>query len=346
MKYISLIRLMDLYGQWVKEFHAVLTLRYPEPFNADREYMPFFITESQNRETGQVSNLLVPETCTDRLMCCLSDKRADMPPVLEIEWMRGKMNLDDEQMDVVVQLSYLYIWDILDWIYLKNEWNLSNLWWRKYLEDEGVIIEVEELKDVPAILGTTELWSIKIPSVKTWTDYAVYGTDFEEVLCLCRKQTNKLSLFYYHLPILLSMFLCDYERDKLGSWTKRARLDAENMVANYLDDFTRAYRIQQDKYTYYMATSITDKDIHLLTSVFSIIDSKLKEINSNMGLISFWEYEKISEPKEDYGPQIIKADVRLTYMDILWSDEIRRVEAEKEAEENEGEDVPDDALTV
>lgn len=332
MKYVSLIELMRLYGRSIMECHSVLHLDYrvtSRALQSDIDYRPFAIESKTDAETGQVLNTLAFNCDVDKRplisYTAVPDAKIVLPPILEVEWLKGVLDLGDETVEVLNQLGYmLTAWPILyTWASEVGRTADNEGIWMDFLEDEDVIMEVETLKDTAKILAARPLPRVELPKIKSWNTIMVYAAHFPNLIERCKNQSVWVKEIYYHMPVLLALFMRDYCSDGLDGWSKHARLAMESTLQKDIHELITCIRDTSQAYTYGMSMSMTAKDIEFLRLILTIIYDKIHELNVDIGLISFSEYKNVS------GPEAIRADVRLSGMRIDWDRELRRVEEEK-----------------
>lgn len=343
MKYVSLFKFMDLYGRHIKQYHGVKSLSSAaaqRSFQPDGVYNPFTIQSNVDEETGQVLNML--RFTSDRISKVYGYGLLDtyiMPPILEMEWLKTELNLNDEITNVLMQLSYMFMAHILS---LKSDVdNEPSDAWMQYLEEKGVIVEVEEVNDAPVILYMNPLPDITVPNIRSWITVLLYGSNFLEMLQVCFKHGDLFKELYYHMPFILTMFMADYHSNKLADWSANERLITENKIQDCINEVVKQAMRPDQVYTYGTSVDITQKDIEFLRSMFTIIYDKIHELNADMGLITFGEYSRIR------GPETTRASVRLTHMNVKWNEEMERAKREKEMQdrqENQTEGNPFDDL--
>lgn len=333
MKYLSLIKIMRAYGLEIKDYHRLVYVEtyLPNfPVENGQNCAPFSIRPSSEIEAtaygfskGQELkhlNLLYANASRHRANIPTS---IDVPPLLEIEYMRTKKepDLNDEILNVLEQLGYLFITCLLtDYTSTvrHNEWiNVLDAW--------DTVIDVEDIEDTPVILSKTAFPSVKFPTVRSWHDVLRYETNVWNLIRACN-DGDVYHKLHHHLPIIFSMFMVDYYGTKLDNWSKQTRLSLEQKMREIvvIDDRIRQHHI--DIYTYGCASAMTNKDYDLLIIIFNFMRDKLQKINQSMGKISTNQYSYIK------GPDVRSASVVLSDISINWDDEIDRMETEEENE--------------
>lgn len=333
MKYLSLIKIMRAYGFKIKDYHRLVCVEtyLPNfPVENGQNCAPFSIRPSSEIEAttygfskGQELkhlNLLYANASRHRANIPTS---IDVPPLLEIEYMRTKKepDLNDEILNVLEQLGYLFITCLLtdyNSTVGHNEWiNMLNAW--------DTVIDVEDIEDTPVILSKTAFPSVKFPTVRSWRDVLRYETNVWNLILACN-DGNVYHKLYRHLPIIFSMFMVDYYGTKLDNWSKQTRLSLEQKMREIvvIDDRIDQHHI--DMYTYGCALAMTNKDYDLLIIIFNFMRDKLQKINQSMDKISTNQYLYIK------GPDVRSASVVLSDISINWDDEIDRMETEEENE--------------
>lgn len=332
MKYVSLIGIMALYANYAKEFRGLRSLAYEmssRAYEHNKDYALFIIETGTEDENGQaVKTLRFREDVNRRsAVGYYTPASIIMPPILEIEWMRAAGTLPEVQMDVLEQVGYTYIIQILSWADRRTDEN-NHRHYYEMIEGTKGIVEAEEVADAPVILSAIEKPQGSLQKVKSWNTVYLYGDDFNTLLTRCLGQTQRFKELYIHIPLLLSVFLVEKEVDGLSEWTKTERLAMENELQELVRE-SGTYTPAQGgtQYTYGGCVSITRQDIQLHTDVFNIIYAAIHEQNTNMGLISYSDYSRVK------GPDVIKASVRLSSLIIDWSEVLERAEQEKKAAE-------------
>lgn len=329
MKYISLLHVMRGYGEAVQSchsMHAVHTELSNKQFDANIDLKPFDIDTTTEPETGQVTNTVTVRDQIDRAKAFWATMPASLPlyPFLELEWLRQKMPLSDIEYNIMVQLSCMYMIQVIAFKQ-RNDININAESWLAYLERHEMVIEVEEVEDTPVILQACMLPSVKIPKIRSWNTLLLYGHGFQLLFDQCNGQSTSFKEFYYHMPVLLSMFMVDYYGNKLENWSKELRLEAESTIRETINDFTRYAVTPNDMFTYGTTMNITSADVTLVSTMFTTVMEMITDMNADMGLISYYSYCNVR------GPERIRASVRLTNMDIDWCEEMDRADKEKAA---------------
>lgn len=352
MKYLSVIEFMNMYGDKIEAGNNVAVLNHYEinqTFDVNKNYAPFDIMpmdagekESKGIPKEQVMNIVALNSLVKaeerwgsaaRIGYVMQDPVA-LPPILELEWLRGELDLDDEVIDVLTQMSYFLVLHVMQCVISTSEPFKDAV--ISLLESEGPIIEVVDLKDTPAILSEKPLSKKKMPKIRSWQTVLLYGHNFYDIITKCEAQTLQVKELYYHLPVLLSTFMVDYFGDELAHWNKSTRIKVEQMLGKMLgNESVYPYSIygpnvlDNDMYTYGRAMNVTEKDIELFNTVFTAINEKLVYKNKNLGIISFSEYKNLR------GPDVKNASVRLSNMYIDWDVEMERAETEKDKSSGE-----------
>lgn len=318
MKYISLLAAADWYTNHVKDRRSLSRICAPSG------YPGRMLTILQTTdETGQIMKNI--RTFTPQFLSYdfhggyLID--AETFPIMEIEYMKKTIPFEDPRIfEVMEQMAYFYIvMAMLPGSKLRMDS------WIDEINESGCIRELEDIEDALIIIENQKHsvgTAIKIAEYET---YIFNSTDFLTLFYRCERQTTKLMEFYYHMPILLSIFLVDNERLALDTWTKTQRIRFVDEV-NYLhDEFIEYNLVDSDSYSYGTSANPTTADLNFVFTVFDYIVSKVKNKNAKMGIISYNEYTDVS------GPEHIEATVRLSQMHINWDEEIERAKQEKEA---------------
>lgn len=341
MKYLSLIGLMSMYGSGIKDRHSMYNLNHQVTnigIQAKEDFNPFIIETGTNEKNymtdanpEQVMNKLTSNNIIAHANFILDT--FIVPPILEIEWLKNELGLDDEYVEVMNQLGYAYMVWIMTWIYYTNT---DTDRWLSYMEEQKAIIEVEDIEDAPYILIADPMPNVTLPKIRNWSDVLVYGSDFPSVYRKCVNQAVAFKELYHQIPVILAIFMRDYCGNKLNNWSKALCLSIENEVQDYLIKLEGYRTNDRSIYTYSLSSGITNKDRDLISNVLTIICDKLHSINAKIGLISYTNYENIR------GPEKINASVRLTGMNIKWNDEICKANEKKKQELTDAESDDED----
>ncbi len=334
MKYVSLIGIMQIYGGLIKEknryayFNQGFCLDGLDP---DEDYRFFNIHPYMNTETGQA---MVTLTQANRkiyeLIGYRVPERLDIPPILEIEWMKSKLDLDENTIYVLEQMGYFYIMKIV------NEGAGMIFDWTDYMTTGEAIVEIEELEDAPDIMSERILPAIPLPNCNSWQYVLMYGTNFCSLFNKCYDQLNTMKEMYFNLPVLFGMFMFHYYHNKLGDYFKSNRLDCEYLLKAWIEKLDKclesAKTFSVEKYTYGLTRDVTVLDVQLMLSVFTSIYDLIHDLNSDMGLIAYSVYDRIT------GPETVKASIRLSGMPNSWEDEMTRAENADSGNDDDDED--------
>lgn len=336
MKYISLMEVMRQYGSYIKDYRSTRQLSYEitsKSFDADVNYTTFDIETGTPDGAGQVMKTVTIRESVNRNTAInpYVPTQSVMPPILEMEWMRAVADLPDGVFSILEHMAYMFMIMIITWgehmVQIVDE-NYFN----ETMERLHIIKEVDDLDDTALILLACELPSISLPKIRSWTLCYMYGTSFQSLMRLCKQQSQVFKELYFHLPILLAMFMVSYEATDLKEWSKSERISIENDLEDLIAGFGPYNIVPGNNYTYGGSTSITQRDKELLELVFNFIRGKIHSMNSNVGLITYTSYTNIR------GPEITHASVRLSGIDINWRDELNKAEEEKKANEEPEED--------
>lgn len=326
MRYVSLVNIMRAYGRMIAANHMLKELGNGATslsYNFSAYYEPFIIGSDIDENSQQVTKRLYFKKNQPHVV--FRDNIPDfidMPPVLEMEWLKNKLDLSSRDYEALEQLSYMYICHFLSWTVDEDP---SYDAWTRYMEESECIVEVEELDDAPDILLAEPLHKISMPKSRySWSINLLYGHNFYELFNRCNDWTSRFKGVYYHLPLILSLFMIDYETNGLHWLDKSDRVDMENITRNYISDLNLLSKRESDRLTYGVSSGITTADTDFLQDVFDVIAGKLHDINTNIGVISYNVYNNIR------GPEITQGSVRLADMKIRWNDEMERVKLEKE----------------
>ncbi len=334
MKYISLIRVMSLYIDYIKDYRSMLAVgndTVHRTFDEHTNYRPFTsIVTASSGDAGQVTKTLALDTSVvtmSRYRQPLPEQFA-LPPVVEMEWFRAHLQFEEGQFEALEQISYLFIMEILCWGYrFGNQITPADI--INAAEETGIIIEMEDIDDMPAILSQIELPVSSLPKYRTWAYIYLYGNDFLSLFARCKDMSSSFSMYYMHMPVMLAMFVVECYGTDLKNWSKNERLTMENMFQEISQGFGIYNMSNADIYTYGTSSGITHKDEVFICDVFRFIYEKIHRKNANIGLITYRDYTYVR------GPETVRASVRLTGMEINWREEMKRVEKESENDENE-----------
>lgn len=354
MNYISLFELMRYYGTRVREMKSGRTLNssIESSFNHQTDYRPFDI-RTDRQDDGHVCNTLSirtvykPNTYWGRgQLGAQYPKNIMMPPILETEWIASVMGLPQDQKELLTQLAYEFVIYVLSWE-VEMHSNVGTEW-TEHMRANGILMDVDSMEDVPEILAAVKMNfpPSSMHRVKTWYTVIAYGTGFSDVYAECSKRSTFIGEVYLHLPVLLSLFMCDYCQNKMADWSKADRLNMENelsgLIANLNGNLMGNVNgiVESDRYTYAVTTRLTSTDIRFIRSMVTLMFDRLHELNADIGTINYGNYTIIK------GPEHIRACVRLTGMKINWKEEMSRDkkgnEETDESHEEEYEDVFDD----
>lgn len=322
MKYISLLAVADFYGSDIKERRGIRTFNYNMTggqFTANRDYRPFIINTEINDETGEVlKTLTFTETVKKANPIYGCPDEVTVPPIMEIEYMRHEFaeKISTEILDVMEQMAYLYV------VYVMMSGGQTDL--NRQLEEQG-IEELEDIGDALAVMSMQELHEYTMPKYRSYATGILYGTSFVSLFRRCADMSSVFTEFYFHLAVILSMFLVEYKHSKLSTWSKSVRLGIVNEIQDSMRRI-QGYNIQRNNvYTYCMTGSITRQDVSCVETVFNFIIDRVKNMNVNMGTISYSNYTNVR------GPETINASVRLSSMHVNWTEEIAHAEEAKKA---------------
>lgn len=340
MKYLSIIELMHTYGQFIKTFKRLMNIDNYTSINAYAKDMdsllyddngvfePFIIkpvTESEKESTGISKEQNLNEVMLNDVIDIsyrVRDKIHSsfrLPPILEMEWLRTKLDLSDEIINVLIQISYLMTLRIM------AEYRPNVTDYMRELESRGAIIEVEDLEDTAIILMQKKLPQIKIPTIRSWHTFLFYDTTVKDIIQRCTNQSGDTKEIYYHLPVIFSMFMVDYFGCRLKNWSAMTRIQMVETLKQLAE--IEVYEMPRaNTYTYGEHSCFTRKDQELFDDIFTTMYEKLQDINKDIGTISVHNYSFIK------GPDVVKANVRLSNMKINWDFEMDLAENKKEAE--------------
>lgn len=329
MKYISLIKLWQLYGYHIRATRRVLSMKgkISNGFESNRN-KPFRIVESRNESTGQRINTLYPIKNIFYM-----PNFFELPPILEMEYLHATYGMDNE-FETLVQLGYMnvamavyFFYEYADDILPRKPWNATTL--MQFFEETDVIIEVEDLKDTPHIISIEEMQPISVPKIRSWDTVMTYGTNFCDLYDKCIAQSNQFKEVFFHIPVLLSLFICDYTY-KFESWSKEQRLDMEQQLLSYSENLSMyEFATELNECTYGMTLITTSADLTFMQSILAFIHNKISKLNNDIGIISFYQYTRMK------GPNRVKASIRLSDMNINWDNEMEKAAAEEKERNNE-----------
>lgn len=333
MKYASLLGTMAFYGSYVKEHRILRSLSYEAAsrgYNAETEYSVFQIETAAPNGNGQIMKSLVFNRAVSiNIFGCMVPNQVDMPPILEIEWMRARGQFSEEQMDVLEYVGYMFIMQILTGTDNRPPHDTDQSRYYELMTGTRAVVEAEDIMDTPAILSACDFPQTTLPKIKSWNMLYIYADNFSELFRLCTGQSQSFKELYVHLPVLLAMFMVEHDAESLGKWSKSERLQMENWLQEFINNFTRYTISPGTRYTYGSSTGITRMDINLQRAVFNYIYNAIHEQNSDIGLILYSDYCQVK------GPETIKADVRLSGIVINWKEELARA---RELEQAKGQE--------
>lgn len=327
MKYISLLAVADLYGSDTRERHNIYTFNYNmtgRQISQNKDYRPFIIHTRVNGETGEtMKTLTFTDTVKNANPIYRCPDTATVPPIMEIEYMRNEFagTFPADIFDVMEQMAYLYIAFVM---FRRSQMDLS-----RQLENQ-CIEELEDIEDALAVMSMQKLHDYSMPKYRTYATGILYGESFAVLFRRCKNMSSSFTEYYFHLAVMFSMFLVEYKQLKLNPWSKSLRLDIVNEIRDAIKSSHGYTVLRSNIYTYCMTGSITEQDVLYVETVFNFIADAIKSMNTNMGIISYYNYTSVK------GPETINASVRLSSMDVDWNDEIARA-AEKNAAEEEHE---------
>lgn len=333
MRYLSLIELMRLYRSDIKERHSMIRPARPNGkvvdnrYNANMDCAPFSITQDISPTSGQIINTLALRYDIRNqfigLQPPLSSAVYTMPPILEIEWLRGELDLDDADADALQMVGYMdMLWILQGGNFTEGVNHYGIEAYMQRLESLGAIIEVEDIDDTAKILMARPLLPVRLPTIKSWSLLLIYGTDFASVFGLCDQMSCWFVEMYIHLPILLALFMRDFYGCKLSNWSKADRLRIEDKLRNAISVLEAHTEYIPGKLTYSMGV-ITKDDVDFMRFIFTLIYDKLHELNMDIGTVSYHEYKRVS------GPDMVLANVRLCKMGISWETEMQQAEEKR-----------------
>lgn len=338
MKYISLIKILEAYGHEMKTAGYLKSLGYAAIQNSYERGMdmrPFFITQMVEQGTGQRMQTL-RFRATDSIYDVYAAQFPNpfiLPPILEFEWLQQELELPKDILEVLEQLFYMSIMQLMAFLphfrgRMTSDAALQSTECRRYLEEEGLIVDMEELSDAPAVLMTNPLPEMKLPKYRSYNTVLFYAADFRTFYHLCKEQSDSFHELYIHIPAMLALFMLSYCHNELSEWSKHARLSMEGEMKTHIESLTVASSYEGDC-TYARSGRITTADKNFIQSIFIIIRDKLQDMNQNLGLISYSTYSSVT------GPETVSADVQLSGMTIDWKEEMLRVKEESESGDDE-----------
>ena len=335
MRYVSLLKTMSAYGYAIADHrdhreigHRIMGMGLDQRGNNAM----FTIETTAPDEQGQLTKMLRFRDIADadHLFSQPISPFITVPPIVEIEWMRENLELEETQMNVLEHMAYLFVMHVLEW-FTRFE-SMESGYYVSLLEQKGSIIDVEELEDTPRILSTMLCPSQKLPKISYYDVHYMYGANFPELFRSCKEKSRLDRVYYFNLPMLLTAFVVDFYGTNLNQWLKATRLSIEEELKACLatlDSLAHRMRSVHNVDTYGRGYELSDRDMALLTAVFRTICNTLHERNVNIGLISYSEYKGIT------GPDTTHASVRLAGMNINWNTEIKRANDEKASKESE-----------
>lgn len=315
MKYISLLAVANWYAHHTKDRRSLSRICAPSGYQGR-----MLTIRQTTAETGQIMkniSTVVPQFLYHNFHTgYLTD--AEMFPIMEIEYMKKTLPFGDPVFEVLEHMAYFYI---VMAMFPGSQLRMDS--WADEVNDSGCIKELEDIEDALLVMEKQKFFESAAPKIAEYETYIFSDTDFLSLFYRCEKQTTKLMEFYYHIPVLLSIFLVDNERLNFNTWTKTQRIRLVEEI-NYLHDMFSEYRlINMNHYSYGTSANPTDADRDFVFTIFDYIVGKIKNKNAKMGIISYDDYTDVR------GPEHIEATVRLSNMHINWDEEIERAEQEK-----------------
>lgn len=320
MKYISLLLVADYYNSFVKENRCIRVLDWNtigRQFRPHTDYRPFIINTATDSETGEVSKTL---TFTDMIEMSLSSFNfpgvMTVPPIMEIEYARHELNgtFSKDILDALEQIAYLYTVCVT--------MNRTNTDLSTVLEEQCVK-DLEDIQDALAFMAVHKFHEYNMPKYRSYSIGILYGDSFVTLFKRCKEMLESFIEFYFHLTVMLAMFLVECKHLKLDTWPKHIRISIIDEMRDVIRQFHGFSHKADNVYTYCMTRNVTRQDVLLVETVFNYIIEKVNDMNTNMGTISYYNYTRIN------GPETINASVRLSSMNINWTNELARAEKEK-----------------
>lgn len=318
MKYISLLSVAELYGEVVKNQHDTQRLN-TDGCTGQRwlEIIP------HTDETGQVwKNIRQIRQAVDKIFLHFIAPNAQVvcatvPPIMEIEYMKQALPFGADIFDVMEHTAYLYI------IIVLLQWTKTSDWSQGL--DDGCIQELEDIKDALFVMEKNELTKRTCPKYAAYQLKILYGHDFSELFHRCTAQTLKMDELYYHLPVLLSMFLLD-EHHNFETWSENALLNMTDEIKNQVNEFCN-YDLVSTGYSYGMGRYWTTGDRDFMKIVFNYIMKEINKKKNQPKAISYQSYQRFN------GPDRISTKIKLVDMSVSWDEEIERAEREKQKQQ-------------
>lgn len=315
MKYISLLSVAELYGEVMKSNRDIQRLNM-NGCTGQRwlEILPHTDETGQVWKDIQQIRQAVDETFLHSIAVNGRVVSATVPPIMEIEYMKQVLPFGADIFDVMEHTAYLYI------IIVLLQWTETSNWAAGL--DDGCIQELEDIKDALFVMEKNELTKRTCPKYASYHLGILYGHNFSELFHRCTAQTLEMDELYYHLPVLLSMFLLD-DSHNFKTWPEKMLLNMIDEIRDQFEEF-HEYDLILTGYSYGMGRYWTTGDLNFMETVFNYIIRKINKQKNCVKAISYSSYQRFS------GPGRISTKIKLVDMSLSWDEVIERAEREKQ----------------
>ena len=347
MKYISLKCLMRAYARMAGQKHVYECLLLCSTPTADMPDQIFHISSRIVEEDGKRQMIKTVNPLIQNLFGISSrilPASLEVYPILELQWYWEEIHPVEEQFRLLEQLSYAVLFCVLarnfeSEIYNRNYMGaeLSERYRRK-IEEEGLILEAESVKDAPKLLSHIAVPSLKKQNIRynSWRTNLPCGGPFPSLLTayaddMWRSHSwddAKARAVYASLPFLAAFFGL-YRKE----WEDNGKrpvgdgvLDLRQIVLNLLAKIRNLEAVPgranfpfPDTCTYAQQSTLTRADFILLTQFLITIRTGLEEMISTIGVLPYsrYRYYQANTP--------VKAVVRLGGIKRDWNDELENV---------------------
>lgn len=339
MKYLSLMRAVNDYGKSLKGGSTPIRMS-TNAFSGSgvrsvRESNPFQIQSEVDKETGQVINNLLTNNDLPFINHSLRERPNflfNLPPIMEIEWLKEKLNLTKEQANALEQLSYtMIIWLADEATNGSRNENVTT----EYIT-ETFEVDIETLDEVLPLITQIESLNVRRSGVQNWIFTVYYSNDFKELFELCSTYlVNNFLHIYLHLPLLLILFMRDYEQNKLRYWNSYKKIETEELLKDFLNYQKSLHFSRHGYYSYGRGLYRTEEDYLLINTLLEALYNRICELNRDIGLLSYRSYQDLLKKaqKDANGQKKIKGEISLSDVEMYWNEEIERAEAKKKEKE-------------
>lgn len=344
MKYLSLKWLMLKYSSMVRETHRYTYLNVTHMTANELPRKLFNIMSQEDPETGQMTKVLRP--LPSQIFGMTRDvipRSLEMYPILELEWCKETGNLDEEAFEVLENLAYAVLLDLLSGnirTYQNIDMQLTERY-RSKMERWNLIVELEDIQDTPRILNRVALLGDKKVNIRDVPGLGnlLCGLTFDSLMASCTEcvtkapvwDVNYLRSLYAGLPFLYSFFLL-HKEDELAANDERSNIqlfDAFQTIMNTLSRIASTKKRQEvlilpDVYTYCQFRNLTIKDLEFMETLLVRIQNDLTRLIQKSGVFTYHRYRTFRSETS------MKAIVRLDGMRRDWNAVLEDAEEDKE----------------